>query len=56
MSIYSMQWGLMSVVTFFAGILAESFPVQWVLGSLSMLLIALSILAIVFTPSFRRLD
>ena len=56
MSIYSIQWGLMSVVTFFAGVLAEAFPVQWVLGVLSMLLIVLSILAIVFTPSFRRLD
>jgi MFS family permease len=56
MSIYSIQWGLMSVITFIAGILAEAFPVQWVLGSLSMLLIIISILAIVFIPGFRRLD
>lgn len=56
MSIYSMQWGLMSVVTFLAGVLAEIFPVQWVLGSLSMLLIAGSVLAIFFIPSFRKLD
>ena len=50
MSIYSIQWGLMSVVTFFAGVLVEAFPVQWVLGSLSMLLIAASVLAIIFIP------
>jgi MFS family permease len=56
MSIFSMQWGLMSVITFIAGVLAEAFAVQWVLGSLSMLLIIASILAIIFIPSFRRLD
>ena len=56
MSIYSIQWGLMSVITFFAGVLAETFPVQWVLGSLSMLLIVASVLAIIFIPSFRKLD
>ena len=56
MSIFSMQWGLMSVITFIAGVLAETFAVQWVLGSLSMLLIIASILAIIFIPSFRRLD
>jgi MFS family permease len=56
MSIYSIQWGLMSVITFLAGVLAEAFPVQWVLGSLSMLLIVASVLAIIFLPSFRKLD
>jgi len=56
MSIFSMQWGLMSVITFFAGLISESAPIQWVLGSISMLLIALSFLAIVFIPSFRKLD
>ncbi|MCK4863624.1 MAG: MFS transporter [Dehalococcoidales bacterium] len=56
MSIFSMQWGFMSVCTFVAGILAEYIPVQWILGSLAMLLIALSALAIVFIPSIRKLD
>ena len=56
MSIFSMQWGIMSVITFFAGILAEALPVQWILGSLAMLLILFSILAITFIPSFRKLD
>ena len=56
MSIFSMQWGFMSVCTFVAGILAEYIPVQWILGVLAMLLIALSALAIIFIPSIRRLD
>jgi MFS family permease len=56
MSIFSMQWGLMSVITFFAGLISETAPVQWVLGSISMLLIALSLLTIIFVPSLRRLD
>jgi len=56
MSIFSMQWGFMSVCTFVAGILAEYIPVQWILGVLAMLLITLSALAIIFIPSIRRLD
>lgn len=56
MSIFSMQWGLMSVITFFAGLISEEAPIQWVLGSISMLLILLSALAIVFIPRFRKLD
>ena len=56
MSIFSMQWGLMSICTFFAGLLAESVPVQWVLGSLAMLLIVLCVLALSFVPSLRKLD
>ena len=56
MSIYSMQWGLMSIFTFLAGVLSEVVPVQWVLGSLAMLLVALSVLSSVFIPSVRKLD
>ena len=56
MSIFSMQWGLMSVCTFLSGIAAESLPVQWVLGSLALILITLSIMSIVFLPRIRRLD
>lgn len=56
MSIFSMQWGLMSVFTFLAGVLSEVVPVQWVLGSLAMLLVVLSILSLVFIPSIRKLD
>jgi MFS family permease len=56
MSILNMQWGFMSVCTFVAGILAEVVPVQWVLGSLAMLLTVLSIISVVFVPSIRKMD
>jgi len=56
MSIYSMQWGFMSLCTFLAGLLAEAMPVQYVLGGLAILLIVLSILSLTFIPSFRKLD
>ena len=56
MSIFSMQWGFMSVCTFIAGLLAEYIPVQWILGSLAMLLIILSALVLIFIPSIRKLD
>jgi MFS family permease len=56
MSILNMQWGLMSLCTFFAGILAEVVPVQWVLGSLAILLSVLSLLCLVFLPGIRKID
>jgi hypothetical protein len=39
MSIMMMQFGFMSLCTFFAGVIAEVVPVQWVLGSLAMMLV-----------------
>jgi MFS family permease len=51
MSIMNMQWGLMSICTFLAGILAGIVPVRWVLGSLSILLV---ILSIIFTGVFKN--
>jgi MFS family permease len=56
MSILNMQWGFMSLCTFIAGMLAEIVPVQWVLGSLAILLSILSILSLVFVPSIRKID
>ena len=56
MSILNMQWGFMSVCTFVAGILAEVVPVQWVLGSLAMILTVYAGLSVVFAPSIRKLD
>ena len=56
MSIFSTQWGLMSVCTFVAGLLAEVVLVQYVLGGLATLLVVLSILSLTFIPSFRKLD
>lgn len=56
MSIFSMQWGLMSVCTFVAGVLAEFFRVEWILGSLAIILIAAAVLSIGLVPSLRKLD
>lgn len=56
MSIFNMQWGFMSVCTFAAGILAEAIPVQWVLGGMAILLVAISMLGLAFFSGVRRLD
>ena len=56
LSIFGMQWGFMSLVTFVAGLLAEALPVQWIIGSLAVLLILLSVLALTFAGSMRKLD
>lgn len=56
MSILNMQWGLMSMCTFLAGMLAEVVRVQLVLGSLAILLIVLSLLCLIFLPSIRKVD
>jgi sugar phosphate permease len=52
MSIMNMQWGLMSICTFVAGVLAEVIAVQWILGSLSILLVVLSA---TFLGAFKNL-
>jgi MFS family permease len=55
MSLLNMQWGIMAILTFLAGLLAGSVPVQWVLGSLAMLLVVVSIIFMVFSPRTRKL-
>jgi MFS family permease len=56
MSIFMMQWGLVSFSTFFAGAMAEALPVQWVVAGFGAALVAASVLALVFLPSIRKLD
>ena len=56
MSVFMMQWGVMSLCTFFAGVIAEVVAVQWVIGSLAIMLIIFSVLATFATPHIRRLD
>ena len=56
MSLFHIQWGLTSICTFLAGVLSEVVPVQWVLGSLAMILITFSILVIIILPLLRKLD
>jgi MFS family permease len=56
MSIMNMQWGLMSICTFIAGILADRVPVQAVLGSLSILLVVLSVIFLITFKNVRKVE
>ncbi len=56
MSILMMQWGVMSLVTFAAGLVAEFVHVQWVIGGLSVALLITSVLAFFLYPRIRKLD
>ena len=56
MSIYMMQFGLTSFGTFAAGVMAEAFGVQWVIGGFAMVLVFITILAFAFVPRIRKLD
>jgi len=56
MSIFSMQWGLMGLCTFVAGIIAETQPVQWVLGSLAGMLVIITLLYLVSFGYLRSLE
>jgi len=55
MSIYMSEFGVMSVGTFVAGLIAAAVGVQWAIGSFAMLLVLVSILAIAFVPRIRNL-
>ncbi|MBI4181257.1 MAG: MFS transporter [Chloroflexi bacterium] len=55
-SIYMMEFGLSSLGTFGAGLLAESMGVQWAVGGFAIVLVVLMILALAFLPRLRRLD
>ena len=56
MSIYMMEFGLMSFGTFAAGLLAEAMGAQWALGGFAIVLVFLSILALALVPRLRKLD
>ena len=56
MSIMMLNFGLSSLGTFFAGILAESISAQWAIGGFAMLLIGISFMTIIFLPRLRKLD
>jgi MFS family permease len=56
MAILMMEWGIVSLVTFVAGLMAEVMPVQWVVSSLALLLISLTLLALIFVPRVRKID
>ncbi len=56
MSIFNVQFGIMSISTFIAGVLAERIAVQWVVGGLAGILITFAIFSLVFSPRIRSLD
>jgi hypothetical protein len=56
MSIMMMQWGLMSLCTFFAGMLAEVLPVQVVISGLAVALGLVTLYLMITAPKIRKLD
>lgn len=56
MSIMMMQFGLMSFSTFIAGLLTKAFGIQWAMGGLALVLVALSLIAIIFFKRIRDLE
>ena len=56
MSIMMMQWGFMSLCTFFAGVLAEVMPVQWVIGGFAGILGLVALYFMMAVPKMRKLD
>ncbi len=56
MSILMMQFGLMSLSTFAAGIVTEWVGIQWAIGGFALGLVVLSIMAMIFVPRIRKLD
>ncbi len=56
MSLYMMEFGLTSLGTFIAALLADFIGVQWSVGGLAIMLVVASILMFVFLPHIRRLD
>lgn len=56
MAIFMMQWGVVNLCMFIAGIMASVMAVQWVVGGFAVALIVLTILGIAFVPRVRNLD
>ena len=56
MSIYMMEFGLVSFGAFAAGVMSESLGVQWVVGGFAVVLTFLTILTLLFVPRIRKLD
>ncbi|HEY90995.1 MAG TPA: MFS transporter [Dehalococcoidia bacterium] len=56
MSIYMMEFGLTSFGTFAAGVMAEAWGVQWVVGGFAMTLAVVSLIVFLFVGRIRKLD
>ena len=56
MSFFMLGFGFSSLGAFFAGILAEGVGVQWSVGSMSIILIIITIMALSMVPRIRKLN
>jgi MFS transporter, DHA1 family, staphyloferrin A biosynthesis exporter len=56
MSILMLEWGVVSLFAFVAGLMVETLPVQWVIGGFAIALSLISVLTFVFVPHLRKLD
>lgn len=56
MAIYMMEFGLTSFSVFLAGILADTIGIQWSIGGLSILLVAVTLLVWGFSPRLRQMQ
>jgi MFS family permease len=56
MAIYMMEFGLTSLAVFVAGVLSDSIGVQWAVGGLAIILMALTAVVAVFSPRLRALQ
>jgi MFS family permease len=56
MSIYMMEFGLVSFGTFAAGIMAETIGVQWAIGGFALVLVFMALVAFISLPRIRKLD
>lgn len=55
MSVYMMEFSLVSVGTFLVGVLAEVVGIQWAIGATAVALVITSIVSLAFVPRVRRL-
>ena len=56
MSLYGLNIGLSSFGSFFAAILVAAIGLQWSVGGMALIMVALSIVALLFMPRLRKLD
>ena len=56
MSLLMLNFGLSGLVTFFAGLLAESISAPWAIGGLAMVLMGISFIALLTLGDFRKLE
>ncbi|OGO01745.1 MAG: hypothetical protein A2Y90_05060 [Chloroflexi bacterium RBG_13_52_12] len=56
MGVYGVEFGLSSFGTFFAALLVERLGVQWSVGGMAIVLVALSVAALLFIPRLRKMN